>query len=240
MIVLGCVPILTFALGTWQVERLKWKINLIDELEEKLERDPLTLPKQINLSAVPTFAYRRVLLKGKFDYSHAMLVGPRVRDGAHGYHLVVPLVRPDGSTVLVDRGFVSQEAVASSSWRREEGDVQILGMLRTSQVRNKFTPDNHPEKGEWYWADVSAMAEFAGGSAANVQPVYIEEIFDGHEGEASSRIEHGIPVGRPATVDVRNSHASYVATWYALSALTSVMFVRLLLKQRRTRARLPR
>lgn len=130
-----------------------------------------------SLSVVPDFAFRKVLLKGKFDYSHAMLVGPRVRDGTHGYHLVVPLVRSDGSTVLVDRGFVTQEVGESDTWKREDGEVFVLGMLRTTQVRNKFTPDNHPEKGEWYWSDVPSMAEFAGGEKANVQPVYIEEIF---------------------------------------------------------------
>jgi surfeit locus 1 family protein len=47
MILLGIIPIFTFALGTWQVERLKWKVNLIDELQEKLSRDPMVLPRRI-------------------------------------------------------------------------------------------------------------------------------------------------------------------------------------------------
>jgi len=38
------MPIFTFALGTWQ---LKWKVNLIDELQEKLEREPINLPRQV-------------------------------------------------------------------------------------------------------------------------------------------------------------------------------------------------
>lgn len=47
MILVGLVPVFTFALGTWQVQRLKWKVNLIDELQEKLEREPMPLPKQV-------------------------------------------------------------------------------------------------------------------------------------------------------------------------------------------------
>lgn len=159
-------------------------------------------------------------------------MGPRVRNGTNGYHLVVPLVRDNGSTVLVDRGFVSKERVDECKKYLEDGDVEILGMLRTSHVRNSFTPDNHPEKGEWYWADVDAMAEYAGGEKAGVQPVLVEEIFgerrptqlehqahlltsetEGHGGEISSRLSRGVPVGRAPVVDVRNSHASYVATW---------------------------
>ena len=52
IVIIGFIPILCFGLGTWQVERLKWKINLIDELEEKLQRDPLALPKHIKCVAV--------------------------------------------------------------------------------------------------------------------------------------------------------------------------------------------
>lgn len=47
MVLLGIMPFFTFGLGTWQVERLKWKINLIDELNEKLEREPMFLPRRI-------------------------------------------------------------------------------------------------------------------------------------------------------------------------------------------------
>ena len=50
-------------------------------------------------------------------------------------------------------------------------------MLRESQARNNFTPNNNPTKGDWYWADVAAMADYAGGESSNVQPVFVEEIF---------------------------------------------------------------
>lgn len=51
MILVGIIPIFTFALGTWQVKRLKWKVALIDELEEKLQREPMFLPKRIKCEA---------------------------------------------------------------------------------------------------------------------------------------------------------------------------------------------
>lgn len=105
-----------------------------------------------------------------------MLLGPRVRDGVHGYHVITPLVRTDGSTVLVDRGFISKD-FAGHYVGDEEGEVQFLGMLRTSHKRNSFTPDNQPAEGKWYWVDIESMAELAGGEAASVQPVFIEQIF---------------------------------------------------------------
>lgn len=106
-----------------------------------------------------------------------MLFAPRVREGCHGMHVVTPLIRDNGSTILVDRGFISNDYAKQSTYQKDEGEVEILGMLRLSQPRNSFTPDNKPEEGQWYWTDVDAMAEYAGGAQASVQPVYVEQIF---------------------------------------------------------------
>ncbi|KAI0308179.1 mitochondrial protein required for respiration [Multifurca ochricompacta] len=240
LVVLGLIPVLTFALGTWQVQRLKWKVDLIDKLSEKLQREPILLPGRVNLLAIPDFVYRRVILRGTWDHTHSILLGPRVLDSTNGFHLITPLVRTNGSTILVDRGFVSEHAATRRKYPNPEGEVEVHGMLRESQARNSFTPDNDPENGIWYWVDVAAMADYAGGELLNVQPVLVEEIFDGHAGDATMRLSNGIPIGKVPVVDMRNAHASYVATWYSLSALTTAMFVRLLLRQRRTSARLPR
>jgi surfeit locus 1 family protein len=174
------------------------------------------------------------LLTGKWDISHSMLLGPRVRDGTSGFHVVTPLVRKDGSTILVDRGFISNECVRHATQRAEdENEVEVIGVLRTSQARSAFTPDNNPQKNEWHWADVDAMSRYAGGEQTGVQPVYVEEIFgapntflcssdransctDGHAGNAATRISNGIPIGRPPTVDLRNAHMSYVITWWGV------------------------
>ncbi|KAJ3985214.1 mitochondrial protein required for respiration [Lentinula detonsa] len=241
MVLLGIIPVFTFTLGTWQIQRLKWKVNLIDELEEKLQLAPLILPRRINLSVIPEFVFRKVLIRGKWDHEHTMLLVPRVREGVHGAHVVTPLVRKNGTTILVDRGFVSNDYVDNMSFTKEEGEVEVLGMLRTAQVRNRFTPDNLPEERKWYWNDVDGMAAYAGGEDNNVQPVFVEKIFQGHAGDADYCVSRGIPVGRAATVDLRNAHLSYVLTWFGLSALTSFMFVRVLINKSRMRGRrLPR
>ena len=126
---------------------------------------------------IPEFTYRRVVVRGRWDHKRTIFLRPRVRDGVHGVHVVTPLVRENGSTVLVDRGFVSSEQLGSLTKHDGEGEVEVLGMLQTTQKRNNFTPDNEPASGMWYWTDVDQIAEHAGGAAAGVQPVFIEQIF---------------------------------------------------------------
>lgn len=46
------MPLFAFGLGTWQLQRLQWKVNLIDELREKLERQPISLPPQVKYGCI--------------------------------------------------------------------------------------------------------------------------------------------------------------------------------------------
>jgi surfeit locus 1 family protein len=47
LIILGLAPFFTFGLGTWQMRRLQWKENLIEELTAKLQAEPVPLPLQV-------------------------------------------------------------------------------------------------------------------------------------------------------------------------------------------------
>lgn len=46
-IVLILVPIFTFGLGCWQIQRLRWKVGLIEEVERNMKREPMVLPPHI-------------------------------------------------------------------------------------------------------------------------------------------------------------------------------------------------
>jgi surfeit locus 1 family protein len=103
-----------------------------------------------------------------------MVVEPRVREGIHGAHVITPMVRKDGTTILVDRGFVSEDVFQEGSFERPDGEVEVFGLLRTAPRHNAFTPKNVPDEKKWYWVEVDAMATYAG---ENAQPVLVEEIF---------------------------------------------------------------
>ncbi|EJD51968.1 hypothetical protein AURDEDRAFT_181536 [Auricularia subglabra TFB-10046 SS5] len=234
-LVLGFIPIFTFGLGIWQIRRLKWKLGLIEELDDKLARPPIPLPPRINLDALPEFAFRKVRVRGTWDSARSILYGPKKYDVEHGFDVITPLQRPNGSTLLVNRGFVARDRVADFFARDRANagkEVEVLGMLHAPAPRSKYAPDNDPEKGDWHWLDVQAMKEHAGGDDEGVQAVLIDEIFDGHSALATHNIAHAIPVGIPPSIELRNQHAVYAATWFSLSAATTVLFARLILRGR--------
>ena len=150
-----------------------WKTELIAKLEDRLIRNPLPLPPQIDPSAVKDFDYRRVFASGHFRHDQEMLIGPRMHDGNNGYLVVTPLERDgNGTTVLVNRGWIPKKFKRQLD-RKDSlitSEVTVEGLLREPWKKNMFTPDNKPELGEFYFPDVAQMAKFTGS-----QPVWIEE-----------------------------------------------------------------
>jgi surfeit locus 1 family protein len=45
--VLCFVPVLTGILGVWQLQRLQWKLGLIEEVDAAMAKDPMILPDEI-------------------------------------------------------------------------------------------------------------------------------------------------------------------------------------------------
>jgi surfeit locus 1 family protein len=117
------MPITSFALGTWQIYRLKWKKGLIERYSENLRQEPIILPTDIGYPSpskilpplisssvyklvlmyrdhtVEELDHRTVLIRGKFRHDQEMLVGPRTRDGILGYHIITPIERDNGSSL---------------------------------------------------------------------------------------------------------------------------------------------
>ncbi|BGP47345.1 surf-like protein [Rhodotorula kratochvilovae] len=220
------MPVFTFGLGCWQIKRLQWKLDLINQLDEKLHQDPVRLPARIDTAAIPEFAWRKVFVTGTLDHEHSIELGPKTRDGQLGYHVFTPLVRGEGQdTVVVNRGFVKREfkdaETRPASLAKEP--VALIGMLRDQEQRNSFTPVNAPEKGQWVFSDIAEIAQYTG-----AEPVLVDQIYEDHPGKVDVYLRDGVPVGRAANIELRNMHLTYAATWFSLSLATAFMFFRLM------------
>jgi len=141
-----------------------------------------------------------------------------MHDGKDGYFVITPLEREGGSTILVNRGWVSkdqrfQQDRDPSSLPRHE--ITVSGLLREPWKKNMFTPNNAPEQGKFYFPDVAQMASHSGS-----EPIWIEETMTPSLLESYRREEKGIPIGRAPEVNLRNNHVQYIVTWYVVSNRT--------------------
>lgn len=224
--VLALLLLVLFAgLGTWQVYRLQWKLDLIARVNARVHAAPAPLPPHARWAGITSESdeYRRVELRGTYLYDLTTPVQALTEEGS-GYWLLTPMCTTDGAIVLVNRGFIPAELGAPTRYtpRKAAGDpcagagpaVDVTGLLRTSERNTFFTRTNVPAAGRWYTRDVPAIAAARGVPAA---PFFVDAGAGQNPPDSPDR-----PVGGLTVVNFPNSHLVYAITWYALALMVGV------------------
>jgi surfeit locus 1 family protein len=200
------VIVALLGLGTWQVQRRSWKLDLIARVEARVHAPPVAAPD----TAGKDDAYLRVkatgtYLSGKDTFVQASTVrGP-------GYWAMTPLRRADGSILLINRGYVS----ARTALPPPGGAVTVTGLLRLSEPKGGFLRNNDPAADRWYSRDTSAIATHRG--IAPTLGYFIDA--------DASDSRPGAPVGGLTVVRFPNSHLVYAVTWFILALMCGAGFV---------------
>lgn len=205
------MPVTAFFLGTWQVQRRRQKLELIEDMESKLQEAPLTSMSEIiaimgtSNSAGDSLPVR---LCGAFEHDKEMLVGPRQHEGQTGFHVITPFV-VQNTRILVNRGWISKSLAVTTLRRRTmtANNHVINGLIRRKTASNYFTPENLYEKNEFYFVDIGEMSKRTDSCEIFVEATR-DASFSTDEFETN-----GVPIGRPHEVLLRNNHMQYIFTW---------------------------
>lgn len=205
---------LLIALGVWQLERLNWKLGVIHNIQERASAAPMALPPNDRIDA-DALEYRRVRVSGRFQHDKELHLLSHTYRGNLGYHLYVPLVRSDGGTVLINRGWVpaDRKDAASRLSSQPAGEVTVDGFVRKGWPRGWFVPENEPAKNLWFYGDLAAMQRTAGITAP---PIFVE---------AGPTPEGTLPIGGQTRLEIPNNHLQYALTWFGFAVLLAVIYV---------------
>lgn len=205
------------ALGSWQVVRLQWKLELIERVEARVHAAPVAAPgpgQWLSITAA-THEYRHVQAEGEFDYAASAAV-QAVTELGRGFWVMTPLRRADGSTVLVNRGFIPESERALAKAPGAPGPVKVIGLLRMSEPGGGFLRDNAPSEDRWHSRDVAAIG--AARALAPLAPYFIDA------DAQAVRPPPGQPLGGLTVIAFHNNHLVYALTWYALAAMVAGAF----------------
>lgn len=201
---------LLLVLGTWQVQRLQWKLGLIAKVEAQLGAGPVPLGQVLEEPGPLAEAlYRKVRVSGRFDHDREIYLFTSKGVGTAGYQVITPLIQSDGPVVLIDRGLVP-EGLKDVATRREgqiPGEIEIIGLLRLEVPKSTFTPDPDLITRIWYRRDPIAMATSLGIS----EPLQVMIDADATPNPG------GYPQGGKTIVTFTNNHLGYAITWYGLA-----------------------
>ncbi|MFG1395560.1 SURF1 family protein [Roseixanthobacter pseudopolyaromaticivorans] len=219
-------------LGTWQLERLSWKNELVAQVQERATQHPHPV---LPVSQWPSVTrevdeYQPVRATGIFDHGKETLVytvlsDPKGPFKGPGFLVLTPLMLADGSAILVNRGFVPEDRRAPER-RREgqiEGTVTITGLLRMPEEASWFVPANDPAHNAWFRRDPAEIGAARG--LAKVAPFIIDADATANPG--------GLPQGGETRLSFSNRHLEYALTWYGLAVTLAGVYVAFVISRRR-------
>ncbi len=201
-------------LGTWQVQRLAWKADVLEDLQTRIAAAPLGLPE------TPTktdHQYLSVEVTGEVGNKEVLVLASTKKVGAM-YRIIVPFRTEDGRRILVDRGFVLDELKDSP---RPIGVGTLTGNLMWPDEVDSFTPEPDQKTGIWFARDLPRLAEHL-----NTEPVMLVVRKTSLTGSSLTPL----PVD---TAGIPNKHLEYAVTWYGLALVWVLMSGLLIWRQTR-------
>lgn len=196
-------------LGTWQVQRLHWKNDLLARVEASENAPPVPL----GASAEP---FAKVVATGRFDHAREALLGVEVRGTTLGAHLLTPLLRPGHPPLLVDRGWVPLER--SRPVDRPEGEVAVTGFVREADRRDWLSPTDDAPGRRFYLLDPAAIGAALG--LPELAPFGLVALSAPADARRPPLPEAARSLPRP-----NNPHLGYAITWYGLAVSLVGVFV---------------
>lgn len=213
------------ALGLWQMNRLAWKTDLIERVDQCQKAEPVAAPGPADWSALDEHnaEYRRVLLRGRFAHELETLVQATTAVGS-GYWVLTPLRTEEGYWVIVNRGFVPPEMRERSARGQAEpsGAQTVSGLLRLSEPAGRMLQKNDLAAGRWYSRDVAAIAAARGlgnGERAGAVAPYFVDV------AANNDAPLDWPRPGLTVLHFSNNHLMYALTWFALALMTAAALV---------------
>ena len=211
---------LFIALGTWQLERRSWKLDLLARIESRVHAAPVVAPGPGEWAEVSAARdeYRAVQTSGVFLYDKETTVQAVTALGP-GFWVITPLRAADGTVVLINRGFIPTQRrdSASRSAANPGGEVSVTGLLRISEPGGTLLRRNVPAMDLWYSRDVAAIA--ASRKLTAVAPYFIDAAAPPPGPAAASP---DAPVGGLTVLTFNNNHLVYAITWFALALMSAV------------------
>lgn len=187
-------------LGTWQVQRMGWKAEILQGIEARISGDPQPLPQT---PEPERDQYLPVQVSGTLTGEVLYVLVSRKQIGA-GFR-PVQVLETEGRRILLDRGFLRDRDRPGHV--PATGPVQVNGNLLWPVEVDGYTPAPDLERNIWFARDLPAMAE-----ALSAEPVLVVE----WGAEPADPLTYPMPVD---TTHIPNDHLHYAVTWFLLAVV---------------------
>jgi cytochrome oxidase assembly protein ShyY1 len=153
--------------------------------------------------------WSRVALVGEWMASAVMFHDNRVYERRPGYHVLMPLRLQDGSTVLVNRGWVAagMNRAVLPEIATPADSIELMGRVMVPEHEPFSLGENPRDGARWQFIDLAAYRDW---SNIPVAPWVVQQM---------SETGDGLVRDWPAPALGVDTHRGYALQWYSLAAL---------------------
>ena len=189
------IILILLSLGFWQIYRLNWKLELIEQIENSLKSDP------VELSIIEKKNYLRIKTSGDIDFDKQIYLYNLNDAGKPGFEVINPIKIGD-ENYLVNRGWIPFEKKDLPEINLVDQN-QIVGTLMLQTKPSTFKPENDIEKNYWFTLDREDILKFTGRNFSEYV-IYLNG-------------DYKIPKPRVITAKISNNHKKYAITWFSMA-----------------------
>ena len=183
------------SLGFWQIYRLNWKLELIEQIENSLKNDP------VELFNIEKKNYLRIKTSGDIDFDKQIYLYNLNDAGKPGFEVINPIKIGD-ENYLMNRGWIPFEKKDLPELNLVDQN-QIVGTLMLQTKPSTFKPENDIEKNYWFTLNREDISKFTGRNFSEYV-IYLNG-------------DYKIPKPRVITAKISNNHKKYAITWFSMA-----------------------
>ena len=225
--------LVTARLGIWQLDRLEQKRSLQQAMDDRLAQPPLNAAE---LALTPEQAalqhHRQVELVGHWLPQHTVFLENRRMNGQAGFYVLTPLRLPDGSAVVVQRGWQPRDlrdrTLTQPVNTPEQALVSVRGRIAPPPAR-LFEFEAMATTPIRQNLDLQSYAREIGLSLRPLSLVQLQEQRLCADAQSSVSCEQPVSDGLkrdwPVVAADLNKHRGYAFQWFSLSALVLILYV---------------
>ena len=189
------IILVLLSLGSWQLYRLNWKLNLIQEIENSLKNDPIELSKANEKN------FLRIQTSGEIDFDKQIYLYNLNDNGKPGFEVVNPILIND-KNYLINRGWIPFNQKDKPEINLVD-EIKIIGTLKLQSKASTFKPENDIEKNYWFTLDRDDIFKYTGKNFSNFI-IYLNG-------------DYNIPKPKVITANISNNHKKYAITWFSMA-----------------------
>ncbi|WP_262589796.1 SURF1 family protein [Candidatus Pelagibacter communis] len=189
------IILVLLSLGFWQLYRLSWKLDLINQIENSLKLDP------VELQNVEKKNFLRIKTSGQIDFEKQIYLYNLNETGKPGFEVINP-IKIGNEDYLINRGWISFDQKNKPEINVVD-QKNIIGTLMLQSKSSSFKPKNEVDKNYWFTLDREDILKFTGKNFSK----YIIYLNGNYEN----------PRPRVITAKISNNHKKYAITWFSMA-----------------------